>query len=339
MFFVKSFSQSIKKILIFLSNIQNDGHINLKDRLKYNKNSKNELNIISKTLNELFDGVKDMLIKAKEVSIETKDSSKYLKETSINLSKNITIQLESIERLDEVIKDVGANLNDTEDMSIATTEDLEDSEHLFAKFADELNSVVNDILSSASLQNIVSNNMKELSNQAKDIKEVLVIINDIAEQTNLLALNAAIEAARAGEHGRGFAVVADNVRDLAEKTKNSLVNIQNITNIIVQDIEKNAKDIASSSNTIIEISDKTKDLTEFANKSKIRLLKSVETSSQMLHNSMYIATKTKEFIQDINSVVHLSTKNKESGENIEDIAISLREKAKLLDSELNRFKI
>jgi methyl-accepting chemotaxis protein len=184
-----------------------------------------------------------------------------------------------------------------------------------------------------------SQTIRTLQESVKDIGDVLGVINSIAEQTNLLALNAAIEAARAGEHGRGFAVVADEVRSLASRTQDSTVTIQsqitNLTEIAERSFESMERASISAEGGIHLVDDVNETLHELK-ETIVRLT----TMSSEISNATASQGDSIEHITE--SMIALGDRAKEisnASANVTGVASELSSVAEELKMETNRYKV
>ena len=177
--------------------------------------------------------------------------------------------------------------------------------------------------------------LNELSTEANQVKEVLNVISDIADQTNLLALNAAIEAARAGEHGRGFAVVADEVRKLAERTQKSLVETNATVNIIVQSINEITEQMNDNKNRIDTLVDSSSQLDGHTELAVKILSDTVVDIEKLATDSQQNAQTIEQVISKMENINRLSTSNAKSVEEINLKARQLSNMANNLSSQIS----
>ncbi len=300
---------------------------------------KDEISQISRALHTMIVAFKKTVHHAKDVSNTSAIESEKLNEVVANLAENSTETEEKISAVNVLVDDVGQKLDIVEEATIIVTEDLEKTYEVIDHFVSELSSVVSRIDDGSLQQDDLAHKVSDLTEQAKNIKEVLGIISDIADQTNLLALNAAIEAARAGEHGRGFAVVADEVRKLAERTQKSLSEISANVNLITQNVGEIADGTNSASQNMQNISVSAQKLISSSEETKENLSVTKERSIEVMHKTTFMATKTKLLIADMDEIIQLSSKNTELRVLVEDASNSLSSDSQKLENELSKFKI
>lgn len=217
-----------------------------------NTNTENNLNTIEQVtlaITQITSGSFEQVSDIKKTStVVTKVDNviETIKDSAVQQNRSVDTTVQSInemtQAIDHVIKNTRLITDDTRKSYSAASEGKE--------LVDE---TIDDIKNIKSLVDRLSEKMISLGARSQQIGEIIQVIEEIAEQTNLLALNAAIEAARAGEHGKGFAVVADEVRKLAENSRKSteeirqlVVGIQGETNGIIEEMDKATQNVDKS---------------------------------------------------------------------------------------------
>ncbi|ADU32118.1 methyl-accepting chemotaxis protein [Evansella cellulosilytica] len=284
---------------------------------------------------------------------ETSESSNQISVTINEIADGASKQSEYTKTILEMMQNTVEDVNKGEEASLKVLD--------IAKKSSE-SAHQGDIIAQESVKQLeevndqvqeTANAVKSLGHRSEEIGDIITVISELAEQTNLLALNAAIEAARAGEHGKGFAVVADEVRKLAEQSAHSatqirtlIEGIQSETNQIVLKMEENLSSVQSQMNVISKVGTSLKDIVSYTKGTEDMSNDTKEVLANVLYNSQKVLASIEEISaiieQSAASSEEVAASSEQQSATVEEITASAATLAKMaeeLTEEVSKFKL
>ncbi len=298
-----------------------------------------EIGEISSNLNTLLSTLQQALLKAKT----TMSSNSTINKSMQTFSNQITNVAKEQDRIVENVKKLTAKINrelqESCEISETSATYMKEDYAMLDMMIETLDEIVESINTVSREEQNISTQMHDLAEQTAQIRSILEMIKDIADQTNLLALNAAIEAARAGEHGRGFAVVADEVRKLAERTQKSLSEIDVTISVVVQSVSSASENIKENSQKVVDLNENAIKISSMANETKEKTAKSLDITNVAYKKAVDISQEIDALTKGVEEANGLAHENKQVADNLLAISNDLNHSTAELEQEINSFQV
>ncbi|GAA8809397.1 methyl-accepting chemotaxis protein TlpB [Helicobacter pylori] len=297
-----------------------------------------EISQVGRGINLFVENARLIMEEIKGISTLNKTSMDKLVQITQETQKSMKNSSSTLNSVKNKATDIASMMNASIEQSQGLRKRLIETQGLVKESKDAIGDLFSQITESAHTEEELSSQVEQLSRNADDVKSILDIINDIADQTNLLALNAAIEAARAGEHGRGFAVVADEVRNLAGRTQKSLAEINSTIMVIVQEINAVSSQMNLNSQKMERLSDMGKSVQETYEKMSSNLSSVVLDSNQSMDDYAKSGHQIEAMVSDFVEVEKVASKTLADSSEILNIATHVSGTTMNLDKQVNLFK-
>tara|TARA_R110000744_G_scaffold56547_12_gene119290 strand:- start:12784 stop:14898 length:2115 start_codon:yes stop_codon:yes gene_type:complete len=325
---IKLLSSSIQELA------ENEGDLTQ----KVNVNSHAELILLADGFNKFINKLAEMISASKTFSHELYGKFSELENIANDVETGTQAQQIDLDSIATAMTEMAASSGDVAKLAVETANGGKHANALLQETQDILESSVKNVQLLQGNISLTSEQISQVAARSDDITSIVETIRSIADQTNLLALNAAIEAARAGEQGRGFAVVADEVRSLAARTQTSTQDISNLISNLQIDVNKAVQTLDENKDSITRTVDNTSISFERLSQTKT----SIEIMSESIEQVATAAEQQSHVAEDINirlvSVSDSSNGLAELGHKLQKNSIHSKGIAEQIKAELNRLK-